>query len=96
MPWNTRQKNIPGTNTTAPALTATQRCDECNVKLVPVDKCNPRDADTWIWTDCEICLEPICENCSDVIDEGRICITCLQSPKDRDLFTAAICETCPD
>ena len=85
MTWNTVMRNIKGSDQQAPFLSPTQCCDECGVKLKPIFKGNPKVAETWFWTECDKCGEPVCDNCSDVdsTDDGwstvRTCLTCLQS-----------------
>ena len=45
--------------------------DGCNRKLQPILKVDPRDRDTWLYRECDVCLKPVCEkHCSE--GEGRI------------------------
>lgn len=43
-----------------------QRCHECNDRVEPTFKSDPRDAETWFWMECDSCREPVCESCSDM------------------------------
>ena len=88
MSWNTRDKEIHplvGPAFIGQVLTSKQNCSECNAELVDPFKSDPRDADTWFWTECDECNEPVCESCSDSNDETgeRFCITCLGGPTAR-------------
>ena len=75
MSWKTRKNG---------KLSAIQHCTECQKRLSPIFK--PKsDADDWLWLECEFCKEPICENCSDLIDDNyRVCLTCLQDRTNHD------------
>ena len=72
MTWKTRKNG---------KLSAIQHCDECKKRLEPIFKCDS-DPKDWMWLECDICQEPICGGCSDLIgDNYRVCVTCLQDPK---------------
>ena len=75
MSWRTRKNG---------RLSAIQNCTECGIRLEPIFKCD-RDPEYWHWTECEICSEPYCEDCSDYEDDKdrRICIDCLQDEHHR-------------
>ena len=45
--------------------------DGCNRKLQPVLKVDPRDRDTWLYRECDVCLRPVCDQHS-AEEEGRI------------------------
>src|SRR6266446_5070890 len=45
--------------------------DGCNRKLQPILKVDPRDRDTWLYRECDLCLKPVCEKHSADV-EGRI------------------------
>lgn len=45
--------------------------DGCCRKLQPILKVGPRDRDTWLYRECDVCLKPACEKHSAEI-EGRI------------------------
>ena len=42
--------------------------DGCNKKLQPVLKPDPRDRETWVYPECDRCLQPVCEKHSTEID----------------------------
>ena len=35
--------------------------DGCSRKLQPILKVDPRDRDTWLYRECDVCLKPACE-----------------------------------
>lgn len=84
--WRTRkQKHGEG-----PKLSSIQYCEICGKRLKPAMKIT-KDPENWIWLECDSCMEPICEECSDIvlkvpkepIDEMwhvRICVTCMNDP----------------
>jgi hypothetical protein len=45
--------------------------DGCSRKLQPILKVDPRDRDTWLYRECDVCLKPVCEKHSSE-EEGRI------------------------
>ncbi len=45
--------------------------DGCNRKLQPILKVDPRDRDTWLYRDGDVCLQPVCEKHS-AQEQGRI------------------------
>jgi hypothetical protein len=45
--------------------------DGCNRKLQPTLKVDPRDRDTWLYRECDLCLKPVCEKHS-AEEEGKI------------------------
>ena len=84
MSWNVNFRKVPGDpNHLQPVTAPTQKCSECDTALEPMWKDDPRRADTWFWTECEFCSEPICENCADATKEGLVCLSCLQTPRIR-------------
>ena len=50
--------------------------DGCNRKLQPVLKVDPRDRDTWLYRECDVCLKPACEKHSAEVEERIICDRC--------------------
>ena len=36
--------------------------DGCNRKLQPILKVDPRDRDTWLYRECDVCFKPACED----------------------------------
>ena len=73
MGWSTRDGTIHT------KLTPQQSCSECGTKLAVQMKCDPRDADTWMWHQCFTCGEPFCYDCADDAEGEVECITCAQS-----------------
>ena len=71
MTWKTRMRPVPTDPThEQPVLLPRQNCHDCGKALTDPFKSAPRDADTWIWTECYRCMEPICTDCSDEDGEG--------------------------
>lgn len=56
-------------------------CSECGKVLEPIFKGIPSDPETWDYYICDHCLEPACEECSEVDEEtGEVtCSTCYQT-----------------
>jgi hypothetical protein len=50
--------------------------DGCNRKLQPVLKPDPRDRETWLYRECDVCLRPACEKHSTEIDGLIVCDRC--------------------
>ena len=50
--------------------------DGCNKKLQPVLKPDPRDRETWIYRECDVCFKPACEKHSVEVDGQIICDRC--------------------
>ena len=78
MPWNTIARPVRAhSEECAEFMAPKQECDKCNASLAPIWKDDPKVAETWFWTECECCQEPICKDCSDETENGRICVACL-------------------
>ena len=50
--------------------------DGCNRKLQPILKVDPRDRDTWLYRECDLCLKPVCEKHSADVEGRIICDRC--------------------
>jgi hypothetical protein len=50
--------------------------DGCNQKLQPIWKVDPRDRDTWVYRECDGCLQPACEKHSAEVAGRIICDRC--------------------
>ena len=50
--------------------------DGCNTKLRPLLKPDPRDRETWLYRECDVCFRPACEGHSAEIDGRIICDRC--------------------
>lgn len=48
----------------------------CSRKLQPIVKVDPRDRDTWLYRECDVCLRPVCEEHSTEIDGQLVCDRC--------------------
>ena len=48
----------------------------CNQRLQPVLKPDPRDRDTWVYRECDVCFQPVCEKHSAEIDGRIVCDRC--------------------
>ena len=57
--------------------------DGCNNKLQPVLKPDPRDRETWVYPECDRCLQPACEKHSTEIDGRIICDRCRREIEGR-------------
>ena len=73
MAWKIRQNG---------RQSAIQKCSECEIKLEPIFKAG-HDPEDWFFTECDSCQEPVCEKCSDLIDDLRFCLTCLQDKNTK-------------
>lgn len=62
-----------------------QNCSVCGAKLKPIFKCTP-DPNDWFWRECDTCMEPCCDKCSDVDDNGVCeCTDCYQGRKFKEI-----------
>jgi hypothetical protein len=50
--------------------------DGCDRKLQPILKVDPRDRDTWVYRECDVCLKPACEKHSAEVEGRIICDRC--------------------
>ncbi len=50
--------------------------DGCNRKLQPTLKVDPKDRDTWLYRECDVCLKPVCEKHSTEEGDRIICDRC--------------------
>jgi hypothetical protein len=50
--------------------------DGCNQKLQPTLKVDPRDRDTWVYRECDMCLKPACEKHSAEVEGRIVCDRC--------------------
>ena len=48
----------------------------CSRKLQPVLKVDPRDRDTWLYRECDVCLRPVCEEHSWEVEGRIVCDRC--------------------
>jgi hypothetical protein len=48
----------------------------CNRRLQPILKVDPKDRDTWLYRECDICLTPVCEQHSSEIEGQIVCDRC--------------------
>lgn len=68
MSWNIKKNG---------KLRKAQFCSECGKGIEPLMIIGT-DPEDWCWPQCDGCLEPICDKCSDLEDTGeRFCIYCL-------------------
>ncbi len=58
--------------------------DGCNRKLQPLLKVDPRDRDTWVYPECDVCLRPACEEHSSEIDGRVVCDRCLREMREKE------------
>jgi hypothetical protein len=57
--------------------------DGCNRKLQPVLKPDPRDRETWLYRECDVCLRPACEKHSTEVGGQVICDRCRREREAR-------------
>ena len=50
--------------------------DGCSRKLQPVLKVDPRDRDTWLYPECDVCGRPACNKHSSEIEGRVVCDRC--------------------
>ena len=50
--------------------------DGCSRKLQPILKVDPRDRDTWVYREYDVCLKPACEKHSAEVEGRIICDRC--------------------
>jgi hypothetical protein len=50
--------------------------DGCNRKLQPILKVDPRDRDTWLYRECDVCFQPACEKHSAAEECRIVCDRC--------------------
>jgi hypothetical protein len=55
----------------------------CDRKLQPILKVDPRDRDTWLYRECDVCFRPVCEKHSAELDGQIICDRCRQDAEDQ-------------
>jgi hypothetical protein len=48
----------------------------CNRKLQPLLKVDPRDRDTWLYPECDVCGTPVCEKHSVELAGRVVCDRC--------------------
>ncbi len=53
----------------------------CSRKLQPILKVDPRDRDTWLYRECDICFRPVCEEHSSEMEGKIVCDRCHQEIK---------------
>ena len=62
------------------------RCsvDGCSRRLQPILKVEPRDRDTWLYRECDLCLKPVCEEHSSEVEDRIICGRCRREAEARE------------
>lgn len=50
--------------------------DGCGRRLQPVVKVDPRDRDTWLYPECDVCFRPACDNHSSEVAGRVVCDRC--------------------
>jgi len=48
----------------------------CNARLQPLVKVDPRDRETWVYPECEVCGRPACEKHSALVEGRLVCDVC--------------------
>jgi hypothetical protein len=57
--------------------------DGCNRKLQPILKVEPRDRETWLYRECDVCLKPACVKHSTEVAGRIICDRCRREAEAR-------------
>lgn len=57
--------------------------DGCDRKLQPVVKVDPRDRETWLYRECDVCLKAVCETHSLEVGGQIICDRCRRDAEGR-------------
>lgn len=57
--------------------------DGCSRKLQPILKVDPRDRDTWLYRECDVCFKPVCEKHSAEVEGQIICDRCRREADGR-------------
>ena len=50
--------------------------DGCNQRLQPILKVDPRDRNTWLYPECDVCGRPACDKHSSEIEGKVVCDRC--------------------
>lgn len=50
--------------------------DGCSRRLQPALKVDPRDRETWLYPECDVCFRPVCEEHSSLIGGEVVCDRC--------------------
>ena len=48
----------------------------CNTRLQPLLKPDPRDKETWVYQECDVCFRPVCEKHSSEVGGQIVCDKC--------------------
>lgn len=55
-------------------------CEECGDEPAAIDwKDDPRDSETWCYTECQRCDAYLCKSCAS--DGSGVCVTCLSASR---------------
>src|SRR3954468_10482335 len=74
----------PEQNTGGPAMLFVKcSVDGCSRRLQPVLKVDPRDRDTWIYPECDVCHRPACDRHSLEVDGHVVCDRCRRESEAR-------------
>ena len=57
--------------------------DGCSRKLQPIFKVDPRDRDTWLYPECDVCHRPACDQHASEVEGRRICDRCRREAEAR-------------
>jgi len=50
--------------------------DGCSTRLQPILKPDPRDRETWVYRECDVCFRPACEKHSTEMGDRIVCDRC--------------------
>ncbi len=64
--------------------------DGCNQRLQPVLKVDPRDQDTWLYPECDVCGKPVCDKHSSEVEGQVVCDPCRRDIEARHAQTQLI------
>jgi hypothetical protein len=58
--------------------------DGCSRRLQPLLKVDPRDRDTWLYPECDVCSRPACEEHSSEVGGRVVCDRCRREAEARE------------
>jgi len=57
--------------------------DGCSRKLQPLVKPDPRDRETWLYAECDVCFRPACDKHSAEVGGRLVCDRCRREAESR-------------
>lgn len=50
--------------------------DGCGARLQPLVKPDPRDRESWVYRECDVCFKPVCEKHATEVAGNLVCDRC--------------------